>query len=235
MIDDEVLKTAQSAYETYIRQHLPRMSTEISPAQFQREAERLYADVLNGGALSGRQKPGDDEAKITKHTKTVAAAAKVLAEIAARSEPSAAEEFYSSPVQDLFLLHLDLLMGSSIDGDEHSIFANLTEKYEERFVQDMRDLNVLDPDEVTRVSEYGPQIVEFVQGIIKKQFAYATPGGSVFFDIEAFEKAGNTYARLEPWNRRTYPRPIEGDGTSKTEKEANFKRSRADFALWKAS
>ena len=35
--------------------------------------------------------------------------------------------------------------------------------------------------------------VEFVQVIQRNKFAY-TLGGSVYFDIKAFEAAGNTYA-----------------------------------------
>ncbi len=37
--------------------------------------------------------------------------------------------------------------------DDHSIFTDLTRKYEDRFMQDDRDLNVLDPDELIRVKQ----------------------------------------------------------------------------------
>jgi cysteinyl-tRNA synthetase len=36
------------------------------------------------------------------------------------------------------------------------MFTDLTRKHEDRFMQDVRDLNVLGPDELTRVTEYGP-------------------------------------------------------------------------------
>lgn len=58
-------------------------------------------------------------------------------------------------------------------------------------------LNIMRPDVITRVSSYVPQIIVFVEQIIKKGFAYE-PDGSVYCDVAAFEKAGNPYARLPP-------------------------------------
>ncbi|KAB8208124.1 Cysteinyl-tRNA synthetase/mycothiol ligase [Aspergillus parasiticus] len=96
----------------------------------------------------------------------------------------------------------------------------------------MKDLNVLDPDELTRVTEYGPKIAEFVEKIVANRFAYATSDGSVYFDIRSFEKAGHSYARLEPWNRNNQPLQRDGEGKLSHSVE---KRSPDDFALWKAS
>src|SRR5690606_31479286 len=93
------------------------------------------------------------------------------------------------------------LYGSTIPSEDYSIFGKLTKKYEDRFMQDVRDLNVLDPDEVTRVTEYVQEIVDFVEQIVKHKFGYVTSDGSIYFDITAFEASGNSYARLEPWNR----------------------------------
>lgn len=233
MIDEEVQRTAQAAYKAYLQKNLPLLDNNVPPARFQQEVERTYAIVLNGETLEGNKKPGDDEAKSKMHIKTMISAARVLTETVSQSEPPMKETFYSGPIKKVFLFYLDKLHGSSIDEDEHSIFTDLTKNYEGRFMQDVRDLNVLDPDELTRVTEYGPKIIKFVEEIIQKQFAYATPDGSVYFDIEAFEAAGNKYARLEPWNRNNQPLLADGEGQL-TNKGAK-KRSRADFALWKAS
>jgi cysteinyl-tRNA synthetase len=72
-----------------------------------------------------------------------------------------------------------------------------------------------------------------VEKIITNGFAYATPDGSVYFDIQAFEKAGHPYPRLEPWSRNDKGLQADGEG-SLTNKSA-MKRNENDFALWKAS
>ncbi|RAL62922.1 hypothetical protein DID88_004763 [Monilinia fructigena] len=57
-------------------------------------------------------------------------------------------------------------------------------------MEDMDALNVIRPDVITRVTTYVPKIAIFVEKIIQKGFAYESDG-SVYFDIAAFEKAGN--------------------------------------------
>lgn len=194
-----------------------------------------YATVLSGGALPGNEKAGDDEAKVKMHIKTVASAAASLskADGTITGDPAVFAEAFYSNAQDVLLPYLDALKGSSIDADDHSIFTKLTKKYEERFMNDMRDLNVLDPDELTRVTEYGAEIADFVERIVKNKYGYVTEDGSVYFDISAFEAAGHPYARLEPWSRSDNKLAAEGEGSliSKTTE----KRSASDFALWKSS
>ncbi|KAL1970895.1 hypothetical protein VTN77DRAFT_2729 [Rasamsonia byssochlamydoides] len=230
-IDAEVLQTANLAYKAYLEKNLPLLDSELPPAKYQEEVEKVYAVVLNGGPLPGHEKPGDDEAKVKMHIKTVASAAKAIAEAESSTEISS-ETFYTN-AQDVLLPYLDKLKGSSINGDDHSIFTKLTKKYEERFMRDVRELNVLDPDEITRVTEYGAEIADFVQRIVENKFGYVTSDGSVYFDIQAFEAAGHPYARLEPWSRSDNKLVAEGEGAliSKTTE----KRSPSDFALWKAS
>lgn len=193
--------------------------------------EEVYKTVLNGGALEGDGKPGDKEAKIKMHIKTAAAAAKTIVESTADGT-TPADAFYTG-AQDVILPYLDSIHGNFISADDHSIFTKLTKKYEDRFMQDVRDLNVLDPDEITRVTEYGKEIADFVDKIVKNNFGYVTSDGSVYFDINAFESAGNSYARLEPWNRND--KDLLADGEGSLSNKTTEKRSDADFALWKAS
>jgi cysteinyl-tRNA synthetase len=97
----------------------------------------------------------------------------------------------------------------------------------------MKDLNVRYPNKLTRVTEYGPQIVSFVKQIQDNKFAYENEG-SVYYDTTAWESSGGHYARLEPWNRNDKDLQADGEG-SLSAKKTGFKKSGADFALWKAS
>jgi cysteinyl-tRNA synthetase len=114
-----------------------------------------------------------------------------------------------------------------------AMFVSLTQHYEKLFFEDMRALNVLDPDVITRVTEFVPQINKFVEKIIGKGFAYQTEQGNVYFDINAFEKAGNAYCRLEPQSRGN--QELLADGEGGLSKKSGDKRSKNDFALIKKS
>ena len=54
--------------------------------------------------------------------------------------------------------------------------------WENDYFKDMSLLNVAYPNYITRVSEYVPEIVEFIEKIIKNGFAYES-AGSVYFDV----------------------------------------------------
>jgi cysteinyl-tRNA synthetase len=191
---------------------------------------KAYGKVLQGEALEPGAKAGDKEAKLKMYIRTVTSAAKVMGDN--HDLHSDAKDFYAA-VQDILYPLLDEQGGSKIKGDDHAIFAKLTKKFEDRFFRDVRELNVMDPDELTRVTEYGPEIVTFVDKIVENHFGYPTSDGSVYFDINAFEKAGNPYARLEPWNRGN--NELQADGEGALAQNSTEKRSPADFAIWKAS
>jgi cysteinyl-tRNA synthetase len=58
------------------------------------------------------------------------------------------------------------------------VFNAHARKFEKEYLDDMAALGVKDPDVLTRVTEYVPQIIAFVQKIVDKGLAYAS-GGSV--------------------------------------------------------
>ncbi|KAJ9619711.1 cysteinyl-tRNA synthetase [Knufia peltigerae] len=231
-IDDKVRQDVRQAWHYYVQKNLKRIGpkTLLTPETFDGVVEHFYGDILAGGSLEPGTKPGDKEAKVKMHINTARSTAKALLSDPKMLTP---HEFYSR-VNDPMCLVLDDQFGKSIRGDDYAVFTKLTKEYENRFFQDMHDLNVMDPDDLVRVTEHGKEIADFVKKIADNKMAYRTTDGSVYFDIKAFESAGYPYARLEPWNRNDKELQADGEGAL-SQKEGDSKRSEADFALWKAS
>lgn len=141
-----------------------------------------------------------------------------------------AEFFASAHLRDVLSPFLDAKLGSTVS--DPAVFRALAAYWEAEFLKDMRALNVKAPDLMTRVSEYVPEIVTFVERIIANGFGYES-NGSVYFDTRAFHAHPNhSYAKLEPWSASNLDLIEEGEGSLST---ASTKRSPSDFALWKSS
>lgn len=97
----------------------------------------------------------------------------------------------------------------------------LGKKYENEFLDEMANLNVQRPDFITRVTEYVPQIVKFIENLEDNGFAYAS-NGSVYFNLQKY-KEDFKYNLLRP------------ECCKEEEEESAEKKSRDDFVLWKAS
>jgi cysteinyl-tRNA synthetase len=77
-------------------------------------------------------------------------------------------------------------------------FAQFARRWENEFFLDMKALGVKMPDVLTRVSEFVPEIVAYIETIMKNGYAYVS-NGSVYFDITAFKASGkHTYGKLDP-------------------------------------
>ena len=125
---------------------------------------------------------------------------------------------------------LDRKLGASLT--DHSIFQKLSRCYEEEFHQDMKDLGILPPDVLTRVSEYVPEIVSFTQALVEKGYAYESKG-SVYFNTSHFHASDrHQYAKLMPEAALNLDQLQEGEGELTSSEE---KRASQDFVLWKAS
>ena len=102
--------------------------------------------------------------------------------------------------------------------------TELAEKYTASFFEDMDALNVTRPDITPRATEEVPKIIEVIQGLIDKGYAYKTPDGSVYFRVTKDADYGQLShrtldmmeagARIEVGEQKEHP---------------------MDFALWKAA
>ncbi len=98
-----------------------------------------------------------------------------------------------------------------------------TEKYEKAFFEDCETLNIEKVEYNPRATEHIKEMIELVQTLIDKGFAYEKDG-SVYFDISAFEE----YGKLSKLDKREIK---EGVSVDADEYEKDDVR---DFVLWKA-
>lgn len=132
---------------------------------------------------------------------------------------------------DVLAADLDAKFGASVT--DQRIFRDLTTFWENDFMQDMRSLNILPADVLTRVTEYVPEIVSYVGKIIENGYGYQVDG-SVYFDVQAFHgNKGHHYAKLCPWSAGNAAFLEEGEGALGA--KLTGKKDPRDFALWKAS
>ncbi len=97
----------------------------------------------------------------------------------------------------------------------------LTDKYTERYFEDMDALNILRADIYPKATEEIPKIIEVVKGLIEKGFAYAV-GGNVYFRVRNVPD----YGKL---SKRSLEQMIAG---ARVEAEEE-KEDPMDFVLWK--
>ncbi|XP_075044490.1 cysteine--tRNA ligase, cytoplasmic isoform X2 [Mixophyes fleayi] len=135
---------------------------------------------------------------------------------------------------DLLSDWLDTKKGADVS--DNSIFSELPKYWEGEYHIDMDALNVLPPDVLTRVSEYVPEIVEFVQRIVANGYGYVS-NGSVYFSTAKFHGSDqHYYAKLVPEAVGDQKALQEGEGDlSISADRLSEKQSPNDFALWKAS
>ena len=99
----------------------------------------------------------------------------------------------------------------------------ITEKYTNIYNKDMEKLNVLPPDIQPKATEYIPEMIELINNLIDKNFAYEKDG-HVLFHVPSYKN----YGKLSKRNRE------EQIAGSRVE-IAKFKKDPADFVLWKPS
>ncbi|XP_028917011.1 cysteine--tRNA ligase, cytoplasmic [Ornithorhynchus anatinus] len=229
-VDDKIIKRARQnhLFEQY-RGRGPRPRQLLDDV---RAASEPFSAKL-------RATPDPDRRRMLERTEqAVRRAAEPLREAVDRHLPDreveARAQVLLEAAKDLLSDWLDTRLGSEVA--DNSIFSRLPKFWEAEFHKDMDALNVLRPDVLTRVSEYVPEIVSFVQRIVDNGYGYES-NGSVYFDTAKFDASDrHSYAKLVPEAVGDQKALQEGEGDlSVSADRLSEKRSPNDFALWKAS
>jgi cysteinyl-tRNA synthetase len=100
----------------------------------------------------------------------------------------------------------------------------LSQRYIEEYANDLKSLNVMPATSYPQVSKTMPLIIEFIQGLIQKEAAYAAPNGDVYFSVTSDEDYGKLSGRK-----------LEDMQAGARIEVGEAKDHPMDFALWKAA
>lgn len=207
----------RDAYEA-LRSAEERQRSKVQNA----EAELEKHENEEGGAHAGKRMDGFKES-VEQEKLLYTKVASAFAEVKGMDVSTSVEDILRAS-RDALAAWIDETQKGSVSDPE--IFRQHAARFEAEFNEDMKILNVRPPTVMTRVSEYIPEIVSYIEGIVNNGMAYES-NGSVYFDSQAFVAAGHTYGKLNPW--------AVGSALSAEGNDGGEKKHQCDFALWKAS
>ena len=100
----------------------------------------------------------------------------------------------------------------------------LSQRYIEDYADDLKNLNVLPATSNPQVSKTMPLIIEFIQGLIQKEAAYAASNGDVYFSVTEDKDYGKLSGRK-----------LDDMQAGARIEVGEAKNHPMDFALWKAA
>ncbi|WP_204114186.1 cysteine--tRNA ligase [Shimia biformata] len=101
--------------------------------------------------------------------------------------------------------------------------SKITAETTQWYLDDMGALGALEPNAMPRATEYIPQMVAMIEGLIEKGHAYAAEG-HVLFSVESYERYGALSGRS-----------VDDMIAGARVEVAPYKRNPMDFVLWKPS
>lgn len=123
-------------------------------------------------------------------------------------------------------MNLTDIEDKTIAGSQESweTLLEFTRKYTKIFLEDLDKLGIEKADNITPISDLIPEMVEMINGLIKKWYAYLWEDWSVYYDISKFKKYGK-FANLDFSGMKAWAR-VDSDEYDK--------ENASDFVLWKA-
>jgi len=241
-IDDKIiLKARQNKLVEDLKNNasvdFTALSAMASEAMVQHEAKLL--EKINKAELaieqakqSGERRLEDEQVEEMKKLKQKEEnfIGEQTAIVAAQTNPIKSREELFKAAQGILAEKLDRELGDTVT--DHEVFNAHARKYEREFMEDMEALGIREPDVLTRVTEYVPQIIQFIEKIMAKGMAYAS-NGSVYLDLKAFGES-HDYRKLSPTGDTTETELAESEGAL-GDANASTKQNKNDFALWKGS
>ena len=103
-------------------------------------------------------------------------------------------------------------------------FDELAESYIEEYEQEMRELNITPAHIYPRATHEIPMIIEMVEGLIAKGYAYAVESGDVYYRV----RKNGDYGKLSG-------RDVDSMMAGARVEPGEEKEDPADFALWKGA
>ncbi len=124
-------------------------------------------------------------------------------------------------VQNVTDIDDDILRKAKEVGEDWQQLGN---RWTNHFIEDMQSLDVLPPTEYPRASQYIPEMIEMIQGLLKAGVAYEI-NGSVYYAVDKFPRFGNLCHLTRPQML-----PIANE-RGNNPNDSN-KKNPLDFVLW---
>ncbi len=107
---------------------------------------------------------------------------------------------------------------------EKKALSEFTEKYKKAFFEDIKTLNIIPADFYPEATEHIKEMVEIIEKLMKKGFAYKGEDKSIYYSIKKFSE----YGKLSNINVKKLK------AGARIKQDEYEKEGIGDFALWKA-
>lgn len=108
--------------------------------------------------------------------------------------------------------------------EQNKTITEISEEFTKYFLEDVKKLNITKPAHQPKATEYVGKMIDYINVLIEKEFAYKENDGSVYFNISKFPNYGKL-SGVENRELKTGTRILSDEYT---------KENVRDFALWKA-